>query len=388
MPRKRPPRAEQYPYDSFFRRLPKSALFTFYSGVFLIFAPLPILIASRIEPAREAWLTIFWLIYGGAVAVAWAMSRTVSKRLLPVAIVMTIAMSLSWSLRWPAVLTLPVAVPGFDGAGIAMLLIGAYVIFVIFISGQGVHTLRMQAELDLARQIHETLAPRLEARLARMEVLARSDASAEMGGDLIDLVERPDGGTDLFLADVSGHGVKAGVVMGMVKSAIRMRLLRAPTTGDGSDLGSLLSDLNRVICQVGSPEMFVTFACMRFDRDARSIEYALAGHPPILRIGADGTVESLDNAHLPLGITEDEAYTSARLSCAPGDTFVLYTDGLTEATDASGRQLGQAGFEQIVGAHAARPLDAMFEAIFADVRARSGRQPQGDDQTLLLARLS
>lgn len=386
MPRSQ--RTSTYAHQNFFRQLPPGARTLFFLGVFLLFAPLPLLVASRIGPERGLGITIFWLIYSGLIAVAWAGARTVWKPLLPAAILLTTGITLSWAFRWPPALAMPMAVPGFDGVGIALILIAAYVLFVFFISGEGARTLRMQAELTLARQIHETLAPRIESRLSHMHVMARSDASAEMGGDLIDLVRRPDGEMDLFLADVSGHGVKAGVVMGMVKSAIRMRLLRAQARGGADDLGALLSDLNRVICQVGSPEMFVTFACMRFDREARSMEYSLAGHPSILRIGADRTIERLDNAHLPLGITEDEVYTSARLSCAPGDTFVLYTDGLTEAADPSGRQLGQAGFEQIVRGHAARPLGEMFEAIFADVRSRSGKQPQGDDQTLLLARLS
>lgn len=384
MPRRA--RTHTYAHQNFFRQLPPGACALFFLGVFLLFAPLPMLIASDIKPERTIGITLFWLAYGGLLAVAWAASRTVWKPLLPVAILLTLCMSLSWAFRWPAALVMPMARPGLDGVGIALILIAAYVVFVIFISGEGVRTLRMQAELSLARQIHETLAPRIELRRDHLEALARSDASAEMGGDLIDFVERADGGMDLYLADVSGHGVKAGVVMAMVKSAIRMRLLHERSHADS--LADLLSDLNRVVCQVGSPEMFVTFACLRIGPDGRAAEYALAGHPPILRVRAGGQVDSLDNAHMPLGIDEAEAYTSARVDCAAGDTFVLYTDGLTEAADPSGRQLGQAGFSKIAASNADSALGGMFDAIFRDVRRHSGTAGQGDDQTLLLARVS
>ncbi len=78
--------------------------------------------------------------------------------------------------------------------------------------------------MRLARQIHETLVPPIDYEDERIEVFGLSRASAAMGGDLVDLVHR-DGSLDVYLADVSGHGVRAGVVMGMLKAAIRMRLL-------------------------------------------------------------------------------------------------------------------------------------------------------------------
>ncbi len=386
MPRKQHS-SHAYPHDDFFRQLPAMSIVMFYLGVFLLFAPLPLLVASRVGPERGWGVTIFWLIYSGLIAVLWATSRTISPRFLPVAILMTMGISLSWAFKWPGALAMPLAAPGLDGVGIVLILIAAYVVFVIFISGEGSRTLRMQAELSLARQIHETLAPEIARTSEHLDVLARSDASAEMGGDLIDLVERPPhhGGTDLFLADVSGHGVKAGVVMGMVKSAIHMRLLHAANENDS--LGDLLTDLNRVICQVGSPEMFVTFACVRVGSDGRTIEYAMAGHPPILLVRANGSIERLDNSHLPLGIVEDGPYTSSVVRCAPGDTFVLYTDGLTEAMDREGRELGIAGFERIVASHAGTTLRGMFDEIMGGVRMHSGSAAQSDDQTLLLARL-
>lgn len=381
MARQRP--VENYAHQNFFRQLSTRSALVFYLGVFLLFAPLPLLIASRIHPARELWLVVFWLCFSGLTSVAWAASRTVYKPLLPVAIVMTICISLSWAFQWPRFLAPPMAIPGLDGAGVAGILIAAYILFVVFISGEGLRTLRMQAELTLARRIHEALAPPIRRTAGAVTVLARSDASAEMGGDLIDMVERPGGGIDVFLADVSGHGVKAGVVMGMVKSAIRMRLLDPNRAGDS--LGALLTDLSRVVCQVGTPEMFVTFACLRID--GANVSYALAGHPPILRLDAQGRITRLENRHLPLGVHDEAEYDSEELQCATGDTFVLYTDGLTEVADASGTQLGQAGFERIAASAAAPSLEAMFDGIFDRAREHAQGGAQADDQTLMLVRI-
>jgi serine phosphatase RsbU (regulator of sigma subunit) len=235
----------------------------------------------------------------------------------------------------------------------------------------------MQTELALAQDIHATLIPPITRTTRRLELLGRSIAGAEMGGDLIDVVER-DGRTDLFIADVSGHGVKAGVIMAVVKSAIRTRHRTAET------LDELFRDVNAVVGELAGRGMFVTAACLRVEQDGRA-SFCGAGHGPVLHLRAtDGRVEAVESEHLPLGVIGGEIYESKSLLLGAGDVLLFMTDGLTEVFDRAGKMFGQPPIERLLAAHGRRPLAELYDVIMSAVRAHG---PQADDQTLLLARL-
>jgi sigma-B regulation protein RsbU (phosphoserine phosphatase) len=198
-----------------------------------------------------------------------------------------------------------------------------------------------------------------------------------MGGDLLDVVET-DGRVSVAVADVSGHGVKAGVVMGMVKSAMRMKFPSNPALRD------LLTDLNRVVVELAGDGMFVTFACLRFEGPNRAI-FAGAGHGPILHYAhSERALRFLSSDNLPLGVTADETFAESPVACAPGDVLLFVTDGLTEVFDATGKTFGQESIERLLVENAGRSLSEIADAIWETVQ-RHG--PQTDDQTLLLVRI-
>ena len=234
----------------------------------------------------------------------------------------------------------------------------------------------LQAEMSLARDIHSILVPPVDRTVQHMEFFGQSLPSSAMGGDLLDLVEA-DGRMGAFVADVSGHGVKAGVVMGMLKSAVRTQLL-TPTP-----MASLLTNLNRVLLQLETLEMYATLACMRFT-DASTAEFALAGHLPIMHYRAqEQTVDQLRNLHFPLGMFDGADYGSRTVTFGPGDIFVLLTDGLTEVENQRGEELGLRRIEALVTASATGPLSELYRLITSTAR-QFGKQV--DDQTLLLVR--
>jgi sigma-B regulation protein RsbU (phosphoserine phosphatase) len=264
---------------------------------------------------------------------------------------------------------------GHDGLAILMLAMVSYTCFLWFINVTATRYLRIQAEMDLAHQIHQVLVPRIDLRTSGFELFGFSAASGEVGGDLIDVVDTREGWFG-YVADVSGHGVSSGVVMGMFKSALRMSLRRG-----SRDIGALLDDLNVVILPLKSSAMYVTVACLSGgSRD--TLEYAVAGHVPILRI-RDGGVEDITTPQIPIGMFEDYRFTSATVSCAPGDLFALITDGLIEVFDAADRELGLEAVKTTLAAARGRPLREVADAVVAQARAH-GRQL--DDQSLLLVR--
>ena len=244
------------------------------------------------------------------------------------------------------------------------------------VAREGKTTVCRLAALSMALQVHETLMSPVSVTTDHVEALGRTRPLIDLGGDLVDAVDHGDT-TELFLGDVSGHGIGAGIVMAMVKSAVRMGLRR------GASLSELLGDLNEVLMDTTGPRMFATLACLRIDRAGR-LEYALAGHHHIAHCReTTAEVRRLSRGDLPLGLFEGATYGSAVVDLEPGDLLAVYTDGLNETADHLDFELGHTAIERTLIELASRPLEAIHEAVFSLVE---GHGPQADDRTLLLVR--
>jgi hypothetical protein len=218
------------------------------------------------------------------------------------------------------------------------------------------------------------LVPAVDCRIGTYEFLGRSDASGDVGGDLVDVVD-DEGRWLAYVADVSGHGVGPGVVMGLCKSAMRMR-----ARGAGG-IGPLLEDVHAVLMPLKPSAMFVTVACVRGGVDD-CLECAVAGHLPILRV-RNGKVEEVTEPQMALGMFDRTAFGSKTIDAQPGDLFALLTDGIVEVFDGKTRELGLDWAKQVLAADHDRPLAAIADRLFDSARAHG---PQLDDQTLLLIR--
>jgi hypothetical protein len=370
---------------SFWQTLPPRPLFFLLAAAFFSFGSWGFVDDMRTFGTRSYSQLAYVVLISGVIAALYAWSAMRARKLLPLVVLFHILAFPSESLApsgEPTLPQLPAQVQALrerftlDSAGIVAFIVIGYAFFIRLAAYEGVAHLRAQKEIALAQEIHARLVPAFHERRGRFEVCGHSRASGEVGGDLVDVVGTNDGWTAL-VADVSGHGVASGLLMGMVKSAARMRLGSAPGAG------ALLQDLNRVLFPLKSANMFVTCACLRH-AGGDTLEYALAGHLPVLHWrAADGSVAELAGAHVPLGIVPDHEYSSATVAFAPGDLFAVVTDGLTEVADAHGHELGLEGMKRLVAGNAERPLDAMMEAVMAGARAHG---KQHDDQTLLLVR--
>jgi serine phosphatase RsbU (regulator of sigma subunit) len=263
-----------------------------------------------------------------------------------------------------------------DAAGITLGVVGGYVCFVLFVAREGKRYLRVEAEIALAQEIHRIVAPPIERRIGRFEFHGASEASNEVGGDLVDVVDGADGWF-AYVADVSGHGVASGTLMAMFKSAARSQLMVR------MDAAALLTDLNTVIEGVKRPGMFITCACLGETRDG--LQFSLAGHLPILHYRqATRLVEELSIGHLPIGMFGGQTYQTAPVTCDSGDLLVLLTDGLTEVFDRGDHEFGLERIKTLVGQNADRPLPELFQTLLTAARKHG---PQTDDQSLLLVRV-
>lgn len=280
------------------------------------------------------------------------------------------------------------AVPSDHGirfAATCMLLasIASYVAFVTFIRGEGKHSLRLKNELELAHNIQRTLVPTLEIRTPRFEFYGISQPSEKVGGDLVDAITLPNGDLIAFLADISGHGLPASILMGRVKTAARTALLDACDREPAETLPSLLNRLNTVLPQVKEPTSFVTFTGFRLGADG-SVFCALAASPPVIQWHAAGqAISQREEPQFPVGLFPLSQFDGFPLSAAPGDLFVVATDGILEVCDRHGEEFG---IERLNAIIATAPHDPLPQIASRILDAARGFGRQLDDQTILLAR--
>lgn len=255
-------------------------------------------------------------------------------------------------------------------------IIAGYALVVGFIRKEGARIFATTAEVKLAAEVHHALVPAISEKLSGYEIYGISIPSGQIGGDLVDVAEQGRQWT-AYVADVAGHGVPAGMIMAMVKSATRMR----PPNGAG--LPVLLAELNRVLLSTSAPNVFVTFACIT-GAEGSNLRFALAGHLPVLHYrNRLQIVEEKLVRNLPLAIVADAQFEDGYIECEQGDVLAILTDGLTESADSKGHELGLEPLKEVLLKSAKNPLQQISTAL----RQRSLQQgKQVDDQTVLLVR--
>jgi hypothetical protein len=377
------------PSRSLWKTIPRTSLVGFLLGVFFIFSTIG-LTTDIMEMGRQPTLRfVLGVLLSGLFAMLYAFAGFVLRKqfwkaLLPI-LAVQVALMYMLARSFP---DLPQSVP-MGAADIGRLqsrltLSGVATIFAIGLGygcflyasiTAGRRYFREHAEIELAAEIHHVLVPAIDAKIGSCEFYGRSLPSGEVGGDLIDLAGSEDHWV-AYVADVSGHGVAPGVVMGMVKSAARMLL------SSGDDPAHLLARLNEVLYPLKKPDMFVTFCFLA--RSGNRLRVGLAGHPAILHFSArTNKVTRLEGPNMPLGILPSADFVTSEIQPESGDVFALYTDGLLEVANAAGEEFGLASLQAVLQKHGKDPLEVICRSLQESV-ARHG--PQFDDQSLLLIR--
>ncbi len=238
---------------------------------------------------------------------------------------------------------------------------------------------RMESELELARQVQQSMLPRTFPQVPGYQFAARNEPARQVGGDFYDVIALGDDHFGIAVADVSDKGMPAALYMALTRS-----LLLAEAHRERSP-AAVLARVNALLLELGEPNMFVTVFYGVIERAARELVYARAGHdrPLLLRAGtsqeldAKGTVLGLLGADM-LGLSEE------RITLISGDRLVLYTDGLTDMMAPDGQLFNRARLESMLRRYAALgPVD-LCDAVFSDLAAYQGTADQFDDTTLLV----
>jgi sigma-B regulation protein RsbU (phosphoserine phosphatase) len=240
-------------------------------------------------------------------------------------------------------------------------------------------------EMKLVADIQRSLLPSRMPDIPTMALAAYYQTSRRAGGDYYDFFRLADGKWGLFIADVSGHGTPAAVLMAVTHT------LAHSYCGPSDPPSRLLEYVNQhLTARYTAPsDSFVTAFYGIYNPVDRSLTYACAGHnPPRLKRCEDGSLTLLDKASgLPLGIKAAEQYESATHHLVPGDQLVLYTDGITEANNPKGELFGLERMDKVLENCSVTASD-LLKSVLAEVETFTEGRPAHDDRTLLVAKIS
>jgi cytochrome c oxidase subunit IV len=364
--------------EGFWKNLPFHSYVIFLLGVFFTFSSIGFVVDLMNKAGHSNWSLAVAVVYSGLIGAGYGYAATRNLKFIPA--VLAAQVVLGYFLPNDMTSNLSDQMLSLrllrDGFGILTVVILGYVFFIIFISRQGIRQFRLNTEIELARDIHRALVPPLSLRTGRFEIYGKSLPASEVGGDLLDCFSHQ-GELTCYVADVTGHGVSAGVLMGMFKSAARTNLLA------GFTLQNFFENINEALFPLKTRKMFVTCAGLRFT-EGDSVEFSVAGHLPILHFRKkEGVVDELLLKQIPVGIEEKYRFSTATVSWSENDLFAIVTDGLTEVADKRKSEFGLEGIKTILKETADQPLFSIFETVISAVR-KHGKQR--DDQTLLLVR--
>lgn len=236
---------------------------------------------------------------------------------------------------------------------------------------------RMAEIMEDARQIQTSILPRHLPSPGEYTLAARSTPAEIVGGDFYDFIALDRRSFDIVVADATGHGLPAALQVRDVFTGLRMGLSRE------YKLTRTLERLNRIIHRSRMATKFVSLFLAEIEQTGDVI-YCCAGHPPALLVRSSGEVEQLNVGGLPLGPFPNARYVSGVQCFGPGDTLVVYTDGITETVDDSDEEFGVERLQDLVSAHRALEPQALVDLIFDEVSAFSDGAEAQDDRTVMV----
>jgi hypothetical protein len=245
---------------------------------------------------------------------------------------------------------------------------------------------RVEEELSLARRVQLDLFPIENSQDVDMPFSATCVPAWQVGGDLYDVFETDDGEVTLLLGDVSGKGLPAALLMGVVQGAVRA----SSSTSAAAVHEQSAERLNHLLCMKTARERFVSLFWCYFDRENSLLRYINAGHlPPLLIRGGGKEMEivRLDAGGPVLGLLPGARFTQGELPVEPGDLLVAYSDGIVEAENANGDEFGEDGVISAIRRCSGESPNEICAAVLTDVKTFLGSAMPQDDQTLLVARL-
>ncbi|NIN67980.1 MAG: SpoIIE family protein phosphatase [Anaerolineae bacterium] len=240
---------------------------------------------------------------------------------------------------------------------------------------------RMERELQMARQVQASLLPQETPQIEGWEFAAHWQPAREVAGDYYDFIPLDGERLSLVIGDVSDKGMSAALFMALTRSIIRASVASTDSPADG------IAQANRLICADATRGMFVTMFYALLDPVTGKIAYVNAGHNPPLLCRADkDELETLTRTGMALGVVEDSPFEVRALRLNPGDFILLYTDGVTDATDAHERSFGMDRLRTVVLENRRATVPEIVSALEQAVQDFVGSMAQFDDVAIVLVK--
>jgi phosphoserine phosphatase RsbU/P len=237
---------------------------------------------------------------------------------------------------------------------------------------------RMEEQINIARGIQQALLPRGFREYPHLAISGINTPCLAVGGDYFDVFPLSDNRTAFLLADVSGKGLGAALLTTMLQGALSGMTL-------GTDPGRVFNHINRFLCDHAEVGRYATMFFGILD-DQGHLEFINAGHPSPFLIRRGVAEEAFTEGSYPVGLVPEAEYTTTCLQLEPGDTVVLFSDGITEAMDPEEQMFGVARLREVLSGHTDTALDEIQRSVLESVENFARGAHQADDVTLLLVR--
>ena len=239
---------------------------------------------------------------------------------------------------------------------------------------------QMARDMQQAAQIQARLLPSAPPTVAGLDMAGKTLACRTVGGDYYDFLKFPDGRVGMLVGDVAGKGMPASLLMSSLQARVQVLF------EDSADLANKIARLNKTTCQNCPENRFITFFMSVADPATGELAYVNAGHNPPLLVRASGGFEALEGGGMILGIMPKAVYQERQAALLPGDVLVLFSDGVTEATDPGGQEFGEERLASLVCKLRDRPSSEIVDQILQAVLSFSEGAPAADDITVVIAR--
>ena len=244
--------------------------------------------------------------------------------------------------------------------------------------------LRLENEISIAREVQDQLFPRKLPKVPGVQIDAICKAARSVSGDYYDFIELSPTSLAIAIADISGKGISAALLMASLQAALRSQVLVAGS--DTMSTSELVARLNKHLVRNTGDDRFATFFIAVYDSASRMLRYTNAGHLPSFLISKDSALH-LDVGGMVLGVLEDYCYEEGSVIVPPDSTLVAYSDGLVEPENVYGEEFGIRRLQQAaVQVQGAEPR-VVAESLMTAAEEWAGTPEQADDMTVIVARL-
>jgi sigma-B regulation protein RsbU (phosphoserine phosphatase) len=254
----------------------------------------------------------------------------------------------------------------------------AIIIEKVMLHEQLIEKKRLEGQLEVARQVQLELLPARDPQLAGYDISAYNFPTEEVSGDYYDWVQIYDDQIGLVIADVSGKGVPAALLMAFLRASLRA------ATHIGYSPHISMAKVNYLLWESIERNQFVTAIYGILDVTNKTLTYTNAGHNPPILLKQNGELSFIDRGSIPLGMFRDTRYHEYYLTTEPGDVLMLYTDGVTEANDPQGEEFGRERLAQAVRANRQLGARELISAVHTEVLAWTDGRGATDDVTFFV----